>query len=173
MHDTWSMILQKWRHQRALDALVMAHHVGLIVLLPLYLLYEKGDFYVAAVFLQNASTPLLHGRYMLLKSEMKGCFLHKGCAIMLLVVFFAVRILLWPCLFVGHSYNTNTSILDIHRHVRSYCLITAVLMSTMNMAWWLQLVTKVMKIDMKVQFDPRRTIAVDEKPDSSECKKEQ
>lgn len=87
LHDTWSMVLQRWRHKRPLDGLVTAHHVSLAALLPIYFLYQKGDFYLAALYLQNASTPLLHGRYVLLKSDLKGSVLHKCCAASLVLVF--------------------------------------------------------------------------------------
>jgi hypothetical protein len=129
----------------------MVHHVSLAVLLPIYFLYQIGDFYIAAMFLQNASTPLLHGRYILLKSELKGSVLHKCCAACLLVVFFAVRILLWPLLFVVLARDANVSIFEVHKHVRSYCLLTSAAMGAMNMAWWASLVRKIMRIDMRIQ----------------------
>lgn len=154
LHDTWSMVLQRWRHKRPLDSVVMAHHVSLATLLPIYFLYQKGDFYLATLYLQNASTPLLHGRYMLLKSELKGTLLHKSCAGCLLVVFFVVRILLWPALFAVHSYTANVPMRDLYQHVRSYCLITAAAMCTVNMLWWSTLVRKIVRLDMRLKHEP-------------------
>ena len=148
------MILQRWRHKRPLDAAVMAHHVSLAALLPIYFLYQKGDFYLAALYLQNASTPLLHGRYMLLKSDLKGSMLHKACAGSLLVVFFVVRILLWPALFAAHSYTAKVPMLELHRHVRSYCFIAAAAMSAVNIMWWSTLVRKILRVDMRLKYVP-------------------
>lgn len=149
------MVLQRWRHKRPLSTMIMVHHVVLAVMLPVYFLYQKGDFYFAAMFMQNASTPLLHARYILLKSGLKGSLLHKRCAEALLVVFFAVRILIWPLLFAAHSFDADVPFLEIHKHVRSYCLITAAAMSAMNGVWWMQLVQKVLHIDMRIQYRPK------------------
>jgi hypothetical protein len=134
----------------------MVHHTSLTLLLPIYFLYQKGDLYIAASFLQNASTPLLHGRYMLLKSHLKGSALHKCCAVSLLVVFFAVRILLWPLLFAVHSYDANIQLQEMHHHFRWYCFLTSATMGAMNTVWWITLVRKITGIDLKLQYQPQQ-----------------
>jgi TLC domain len=156
LHDTWSMLLQHCRHARALNTLMMLHHSGLLGILPVYFFFQRGDFYIACLYTMNASTPLLHARWMLKMSRLRGSVVHKTCAILLLIVFFIARILLFPFLFAVHAYQSQGSVLQIHRLTPLYCLATAVAMTSMNIMWWFSLYSSVIAQDLRMKYDPAR-----------------
>lgn len=157
-HDTWSMLNCSRAASRKTDRLTLLHHISLLIMLPVYFLYEKGDFYIACMFLQATSTPLLHARYMLKKSHMNGSMTHKLCSVLLVGWFFLARVALWPVLLTVHSKAIGVPAADILQHLPSYCVAAASAMLFLNCLRWGKLTARVVSTDLRARHDPDAAI---------------
>lgn len=154
-HDIWSMLNCGRAASKKPDMqIIFLHHVPLLILLPFYLLYEKGDFYIACMFLQAASSPLLHARYMLRKSSMNGSVTHKLCSVLLVVVCFLFRIALWPFLLMAHASATSMPVQDALKHLPLPCTTVSCAILLLNCHWWIKLVYRVVSSDLRARYDP-------------------
>jgi TLC domain len=129
--DTVQLLLLAWLGSK-LDKLMVVHHMGLLALVPVYLQYRKGDVYIVCMFLQNLSTPLLHARYFLAKSQtLAGSLVHVLCHYALLATFLACRIVIWPVLFVSHHLHSAKG----GPSAKLYCMAAAGVFASLNAAW--------------------------------------
>eukprot|EP00892_Ulva_mutabilis_P004579 jgi/Ulvmu1/2493/UM137_0019.1 len=108
-HDTWSMWSQTRITGKKQDVCGMLHHIALLLLLPFYFRFEKGDFYIACMFLSSATNPLLHSRYLMKKAGMQGTLAFKACSVALVVLYLLLRILLWPAMLALHSWSIRAT----------------------------------------------------------------
>lgn len=143
--------------------LILLHHLPLLLLLPLYFLYEKGDFYIACMFLQAASTPLLHARSLLRKSSMNGSVAHGLCSMLLLAIFFLVRIALWPVLLMAHAWAVSMPAQEALMHLPLPCVAVSCAILLLNCLWWTQLAFRVVTSDLQARHDPGAAIRTSQK----------
>jgi TLC domain len=133
--DTVSL-LRLAKRGRRLDKLMMLHHVVLVSFLPFYFLVPPSthqchrDWYLACFFMMNATTPLLHARYVLGALQLTGSLVHRMVSRLLVVTFFTFRILLVPVLLA-----INFSVLEPACRVRWYCVAGSTAMACLNAVW--------------------------------------
>ena len=147
--DTVVLLALRMRTRRnKLDPFLLVHHVVLASALPYLLSIRKGDFYVAAMFLMNASTPLLHARYAVGKSKWSGGAVHRALTVTLLCVFVACRIVLWPVLFCIQARQATQFESETGTSAgcpRWYCFAAAAAFVGMNGTWAWKLLRQSMR----------------------------
>lgn len=167
-HDSSSMLNFGRAASRAKKPelpLIFLHHLPLLLLLPFYFLYEKGDFYITCMFLQASSTPLLHGRFMLRRSSMNGSVTHKTCSMLLLLVFFLVRVALWPVLLITHARAASLPAHEALKVLPVPCIAVSCTALFLNCSWWMMLVSGVVSTDLRARYDPGAAVLSTRKED--------
>ena len=141
-------------NRKTMDRTLMFHHLILLLMLPVYFMYEKGDFYITCMFLSGATTPFLHARYMMKKSGMQGTLALRLCSITLVILYFMMRIVMWPVLFTVHSRSIGVAATEVYKHVSWYCLIVSFALMMLSIAWWAKLVVRVVTQDLRAKLEP-------------------
>lgn len=163
-HDTIS-ILRSSRMSSRNNILFLVHHIGLLCVLPIYFKYEKGDFYIASMFLQYLSNPLLHSSYFLRKSKLNGSLLHKFAAVLLIAVFFGARVALWPVLLRTHCRAIGVPFQEVFHHMRIYCIAAMLAMFILNSYWCMLLLWTALSQDLRATYNPHKQLASSSKED--------
>jgi hypothetical protein len=144
--DTLVLLVDKHRP----DPFLLIHHVVLAAALPYLLWLRIGDYYVAGLFLMNASTPVLHARWAISKSRWRGGLAHSGVTILLLCIFVSCRIAIWPILF-GTEARRADRVKEAREEVgrpKWYCMAAALAFICMNGTWVLKLLQQSLRQEL-------------------------
>jgi hypothetical protein len=117
----------------------------------------RGDFFVGIIILlilglgllQNASTPFLTLAYIFRKQSFPK--LERLMTLATAIVYFVVRISIWPYMLAVYGKRVDKSILSAFLSIPTQCKIGFAGMAGMNVVWWVSLVRKILKGDKRIK----------------------
>lgn len=133
---------------------MVAHHLLLsFVCIPLVICcrdHEPGDLMVACALLMEASTPFVSMRAILHKLDLKDSTLYVLNGLVMVVVFFCCRILIYPAFL--HVYGVDRgglTVLGVWRSIPARCQFWMVLSLLPQLYWFRVMLRGALKIVRK------------------------
>ena len=124
------------------------HHLVLpLVFGPCVVMRDgKGDFFVGALYLVEASNPFVNLRAVLRLLERHRTRLYFINGIAMMVVFFLCRIAIFPFLYGAYATHAGISVIAVPTAIPMKCNFGCLLLLSMQCYWFVKMMTGMMRI---------------------------
>ncbi|XP_031553217.1 TLC domain-containing protein 3A-like [Actinia tenebrosa] len=131
--SAWKIFYKKKR-------LIIFHHIFLpIIGFPIsnfsWIRNDKGDFFIAVLFMSEFSTPFLSIRAILAKLGKKKSPLYIINGLLLAIVFFVFRVLVYPYLYWKYANFKNISYFEVPFSIPLCCNVACFLLMSLQVNW--------------------------------------
>lgn len=127
----------KLRRVRWLDAV---HHSVCLLGFGLYATVRStltvGDFLVGLFAVMHASTPVLNATWALMQFGMEDGTLGRFLKLLLKVLFFVARVLVWPGVWLMYARMRGVSAVEVASLLPKKCLVGTATMTTLMLVWF-------------------------------------
>uniref|UniRef100_A0A8D2L480 TLC domain containing 3A n=1 Tax=Varanus komodoensis TaxID=61221 RepID=A0A8D2L480_VARKO len=129
------------------EKLMLTHHLFiLLVLTPVLLRGERGDFFVGCIFLAELSTPFVSLGKILMQLQMQDSLLHKVNGILVLVTFFLCRIALFPFMYWSYGQQVGLRLHLVPFHIPLLCNVANGLLIAPQLYWFVLICRKALRL---------------------------
>ncbi|XP_059204789.1 LOW QUALITY PROTEIN: TLC domain containing 3Ba [Centropristis striata] len=121
------------------EKLLVLHHVFMLAFCcPASLLWRqgRGDFFQGVLFLAELSTPSVCLGKVLIQLKKQHTLLHKVNGVLLLLLFFCCRVLLFPFLYLAYSRYASIPLLTVLLAAPWQCNLGAALLWPLQLYWF-------------------------------------
>jgi len=154
LHYIWTKFYRKKK-------LIILHHVLLpLVGFPAVTIWRKnkGDFFLACVYLNEMSTPFLSFKAILEKLEMRKSVLYVGNGVVLATMFLFCRVLIYPYMYWRYSRYANIPFLETPFKIPLFCNTFCFLLLSVQVYWFLVIMRGVLRFFLKPTNIPQMPV---------------
>ncbi|GMH36587.1 hypothetical protein BSKO_04460 [Bryopsis sp. KO-2023] len=134
--DLCMMCYEKIKHNRWAGVCIVSHHVGFIIVLPLYYQCSCMSYFIGVFFTINLSTAFWQLRYILVKSGNAATWAFRLATIGFLLAYFFCRFLGIPFMFWKLACHQNLSWYEAPFQLPRKCLVGSALVMGFNFYWF-------------------------------------
>jgi len=130
------------------NKLMTFHHLVLpVVFVPCVVMRDgRGDFFIGALYLVEASNPLVNLRAVLRLLECHRTRLYFINGVAMMVVFFLCRIAIFPFLYCAYATYAGISVIAVPTAIPLKCNFGCLLLLSMQCYWFVKMVAGMMRI---------------------------
>lgn len=128
--------------------LIVFHHLLLpLVGFPAITIWrkQKGDFFLACVYLNEMSTPFLSFKAVLETFEMRKSILYVTNGVLLATMFLCCRVLVYPYMYWCYAHYANIPFLHTPFKIPLFCNSFCLLLFSVQLYWFLIIVRGVFR----------------------------
>ncbi|XP_041038541.1 ceramide synthase-like, partial [Carcharodon carcharias] len=121
------------------ELLMIIHHTVMFTVcfpISVFLRNGRGDFFVGCMFLAEVSTPFVCLGKVLIQYRQQHTFLHKVNGVMMLLSFFACRILLFPYMYWVYGQELDLPLHRVPLQLPAHCNLGALLLMAPQLYWF-------------------------------------
>ena len=125
--------------------LMMVHHIGSLTTWPVAYMTDTHHVYLLYLLSTELSSPFLHQMvFFLPKAKREGTLFHTFCGVMLLLIFFFVRVCPVPLVILS-LVDASEHFLNLPGYIQLITKITFPIPAAMNILWFYQIISVAMK----------------------------
>ncbi|KAL9982099.1 hypothetical protein ACROYT_G010897 [Oculina patagonica] len=155
LHYIWTKFYRKKK-------LIILHHFLLpIVGFPAITIWRKnkGDFFLACVYLNEMSTPFLSFKAVLEKLGKRKSALYVGNGVLLATMFLFCRVLIYPYMYWCYSKYANIPFLETPFKVPLFCNTFCFFLLSVQVYWFLVIMRGVLRFFQRPTNMPKTLIS--------------
>ncbi|XP_013854935.1 protein FAM57B [Austrofundulus limnaeus] len=121
------------------EVLMVLHHVFMVAFcFPASLLWRRGrgDYFQGLLFLAELSTPSVSLGKVLIQFQKQNCVLHRLNGLIIIILFFCCRVLLFPYLYWTYSRYASIPVLAVPLVAPWQCNLGAALLWPLQLYWF-------------------------------------
>ncbi|XP_063963619.1 TLC domain-containing protein 3A-like [Lytechinus pictus] len=117
---------------------VFHHAISTFLGYPIILRYRhnKGTFIVGCVYMTEYSTPFVNLRKILIKNGYGSSLMFSINNLLVLIMFFLVRVALWPAMYVIYAINKQQTFSQVLVSVPYGCHIAMAIVMALQTSWY-------------------------------------